>query len=116
MNTTRVPALLNVAECQNAKFGSVTDESTFGCAGSAMSRMTPWPMHAPAARFFAGYAVMSWQPLVVTVLPGTPGKPPSGKSTGVEMTRASCGARSGISTIEILSCGGWQSGSDAAGL
>ena len=39
-------------------------------------------MQAPAAMSFDGYAVMSWQPLVVDE-PLPPGLPPSGKSTGV---------------------------------
>ena len=51
---TLVPSLLNVAECQNAKFVSRTVSMTFGSSGSEMSMMTPSPMHAPAAIFLLG--------------------------------------------------------------
>src|SRR5689334_557690 len=115
VNTTVVASSLNVAECQNAKLGSVTESMTFGAVGSRMSRSTPWPMQAPAARPLAGYAVMSWQPLVAEVWPGMPGKPPSGNRTGVATTLAFSGCRSGTSMIEILSWGGWQSGKLALG-
>ncbi len=55
MKTTLVPALLNVAECQNAKFVvSRTTSVTTGCARSEMSSRMPSPMHAPAARSFDG--------------------------------------------------------------
>src|SRR5688572_9589243 len=110
VKTTESAALLNVAECQNAKFRSVTESITVGLVRSLMSNSTPWPMQAPAARPLAGYAVMSWQPVVEEVWPGMPGKPPSGNSTGVDTTRACSGAPSGTSITEILSCGGRQSG------
>ena len=65
VKTTLVPLLLNVAECQNAKFAvSWTRSMTFGATGLEMSMMMPSPMQAPAAIFLAGKAVMSWQPVV----------------------------------------------------
>ena len=65
MNTTLFPALLNVAECQNAKFlVSRTRSVTLGRSRSLMSSRMPSPMQAPAAMLRFGYAVMSWQPLV----------------------------------------------------
>ena len=67
MKSTFEPSWLIVALCQNAKFGSKMLESTSGSSGSEMSRITPWPMHAPAAMSSAGYAVMSWQPDVARV-------------------------------------------------
>jgi hypothetical protein len=45
-----VPPLLNVAECQNAKFASRTWSRITGFSGSVMSMTMPSPMHAPAAR------------------------------------------------------------------
>jgi hypothetical protein len=55
VNTTFVPALLNVAECQKAKFwSSVTRAVTRGRSGSRMSNSTPSPMQAPAAMPFDG--------------------------------------------------------------
>ena len=71
-------------------------------------------MHAPAAMSRDGYAVMSWQPLVVDE-PLPPGLPPSGKSTGVDARKAPSGALRGIFTMLIASCGGWQSGNVALG-
>src|SRR5690606_27673028 len=114
------PSLLNVAECQNAKFSlSCTRSVTFGSAGSERSNSTPSPMQAPAMMFFSGNAVRSWQPVVSerSVPSGfsPPGLPPSGNTTGVAMTFASSGESTGTSTIEILSCGGWQCGRSGAG-
>jgi hypothetical protein len=57
---TFFPSLLNVAECQYAKFGSLTAAIRFGFAGSRMSNRIPLPEHAPAANPIAEYAVMSW--------------------------------------------------------
>ena len=55
VKTTLVPALLKVAECQNAKFVDVPDRSvTTGCSRSEMSIRMPSPMQAPAATSFAG--------------------------------------------------------------
>ena len=55
VKTTLVPALLNVAECQNAKFVvSVTRSMTLGATGLEMSMMMPSPMQAPAAILLAG--------------------------------------------------------------
>ena len=55
MKTTLVPALLNVAECQNAKFSvSRTGSVTTGCSRSEMSIRMPSPMQAPAAMSFEG--------------------------------------------------------------
>jgi hypothetical protein len=48
------PSLLNVAECQYAKFGSVTSSMRFGFAGSAMSIRIPFPEQAPAASPISG--------------------------------------------------------------
>ena len=60
VKTTLVPDVLNVAECQNAKFAvSVTRSMTLGATGLVMSMMMPSPMQAPAAIFLAGKAVMS---------------------------------------------------------
>ena len=50
MNSTFLPSLLIVALCQNAKFVSSMLASTFGLTGLRMSRITPSPVHAPAAR------------------------------------------------------------------
>ncbi len=63
---TLVPSLLNVAECQYAKFGSITASMRTGLAGSLMSIRMPLPSHAPAASPISGYAVMSWQASVGT--------------------------------------------------
>src|SRR5512139_2657109 len=115
VKTTLVPALLKVAECQNAKFSvSRTCSVTTGCSRSEMSSRMPSPMQAPAAMSLLGYAVMSWQPLVV-LEPLPPGLPPSGKSTGVPTRAASWGADTGTFTTLMLSCGGWQSGKAAFG-
>ena len=56
VKTTLVPALLNVAECQNAKFVGVPDPVviTRGASRLEMSSRMPSPMQAPAARSFAG--------------------------------------------------------------
>src|SRR5918999_3626566 len=121
VKTTLVPALLKVAECQNAKLvSSRTMSSTCGFSRSEMSHSTPSPMHAPAARFLSGKTVMSWQPDVAEVRSGngrsSPGLPPSGKSTGVATMLAAVGFRNGTLMMEILSCGGWQSGNVALGL
>ena len=126
MKTTLLASLLNVAECQKVKFGSVTEEVTFGSSGLLMSISTPWPMQAPAAMPFAGKAVMSWQPLVAerlrplgNALLGAempPGKPPSGNSTGSATTAAVAGAPSGTATMLILSCGVLQFASASLGL
>src|SRR5687767_14177990 len=91
---TLVPALLNVAECQNAKLTvSRTRVITLGDSGRLMSSRMPSPMHAPAAMSFFGYAVMSWQPLVsvLGVLGGLPVSP--GKWLGVATTAAAAGSR-----------------------
>ncbi len=65
MKTTLVASVLNVAECQKAKFSvSLTRSMTLGATGFFMSMMMPSPMHAPAAMSFSGKTVMSWQPLV----------------------------------------------------
>src|SRR5215510_6531702 len=115
VKTTLVPELLNVAECQNAKFWvSRTCSVTTGCSRSEMSMSTPSPMQAPAAMSFDGYAVMSWQPLVVDE-PLPPGLPPSGNRTGVPTSAASSGDAVGILITLIWSCGGWQSGKAALG-
>src|SRR6185436_5488349 len=58
--STFVPSLLKVAECQYAKFLSVTASRRFGFTGSEMSSRMPLPPHAPAASPTAGYTVMSW--------------------------------------------------------
>jgi hypothetical protein len=50
VNSTRLPSLEIVALCQNAKFVSSMFESTFGRTGLRMSKITPSPVHAPAAR------------------------------------------------------------------
>jgi hypothetical protein len=60
VKTTFVPSLLNVAECQYAKFASVTLAIRFGLTGSEMSSRIPSPWQAPAARPSSGYEVMSW--------------------------------------------------------
>src|SRR5436189_778145 len=60
VNSSLVPSLLNVAECQNAKFESAAAARRLGLAGSRMSRSRPYPAHAPPARPMAGYTVMSW--------------------------------------------------------
>ncbi len=55
VKTTFVPALLKVAECQNAKFlVSWTVSVTLGCLRFLMSIRMPSPMHAPAAMFLLG--------------------------------------------------------------
>ena len=74
-------------------------------------------MQAPAIRFFDGYAVTSWQPLVSLVGVGKPGLPPSGNSTGSATTRAFFifFFASGTFTTLMKSCGGWQSGKSALG-
>ena len=55
VKTTLVPALLKVAECQNAKFVvSLTFSVTTGCSRSEMSNRMPSPMQAPAAMSFSG--------------------------------------------------------------
>ncbi len=55
MNSTLVPALLKVAECQKAKFrSSVTTSVTFGFLRLLMSSRMPSPMHAPAAMSLLG--------------------------------------------------------------
>src|SRR5688572_11385656 len=115
VNTTFVPAWLNVAECQNAKLTvSRTRLMTRGASGLLMSIRMPSPMHAPAMILFVGYAVRSWQPDVSRL--GLPdGLPPSGNSTGVDRTAAWVGARSGTLMIETRSCGGMQSGNVACG-
>ena len=53
VKTTLVPSLLNVAECQKAKFGSVVLAVTLGFSRSEMSKSTPSPMQAPAAMSFS---------------------------------------------------------------
>src|SRR5258707_8225661 len=60
VNSTLVPSLLNVAECQNAKFESAAAAMRRGLAGSLMSSSTPYPAHAPPATPSAGYTVISW--------------------------------------------------------
>src|SRR5262245_46044089 len=107
---TRFPSLVNVAECQNAKFGSDTELITYGFSGSEMSIRAPSPMHAPAARSFSGKTVMSWQPWVRDLAQ------PAGQRTGSLTTDAEAGSSSGTFTTEILSCGGWQFGNAALGL
>src|SRR5215472_6604593 len=64
---TRFPSLVNVAECQYAKFGSLTSAMRFGSAGLWMSIRIPLPEHAPAPSPRAGYTVMSWHWLVSDV-------------------------------------------------
>src|SRR5688572_30564570 len=59
-NRIFVPSLLNVAECQNAKFESETASRRTGFTGSRMLSRMPWPPHAPPARPADGYTVMSW--------------------------------------------------------
>ena len=54
-----VPSLLNVAECQYAKFLSTTWSSRTGFTGSEISSRMPFPAHAPAANPIAGNTVMS---------------------------------------------------------
>jgi hypothetical protein len=113
VKTTLVPSLLNVAECQNAKFSvSRTVVMTLGLVRSLMSNSAPSPMQAPAARSSAGYAVMSWQPVVAEAFSSSPGLPPSGNRIGVATTAAAVGFCSGTLMIEILSCGSAQFGSD----
>ena len=51
---TFVPSLLNVAECQYAKFLSLTASSRTGWTGSRMSIRIPLPAHAPAASPISG--------------------------------------------------------------
>src|SRR5688572_19233249 len=65
---TFVPSLLNVAECQNAKFLSDTSWMRTGFIGSEMSRRIPLPEQAPAARPTSGKTVMSWHLFVALVL------------------------------------------------
>jgi hypothetical protein len=65
VNITAEPSFLKFAECQNEKLSSMTSSMRCGSAGSEMSISSPLPMHAPAARPSSGYAVMSWQPLVL---------------------------------------------------
>src|SRR5215210_1238269 len=59
-NRILVPSLLNVAECQYAKFESATASRRVGFAGSLMSSSKPCPSQAPPASPSAGYTVMSW--------------------------------------------------------
>src|SRR5206468_12344160 len=54
VNSSLVPSLLNVAECQNAKFESATAARRRGWAGSRMSSSKPYPAHAPPATPSAG--------------------------------------------------------------
>ncbi|PYR73990.1 MAG: hypothetical protein DMF86_19280 [Acidobacteria bacterium] len=56
---TLVPSLLNVAECQYAKFLSVTWSRRTGWTGSEISSRMPLPEHAPAASPISGNTVMS---------------------------------------------------------
>ncbi|MFD0661257.1 hypothetical protein ACFQZ3_31785 [Thermocatellispora tengchongensis] len=105
VKTTLVASSLNVAECQIEKFSSsLICCSTTGLTGSLMSSSTPSPKHAPAARFFSGYAVTSWQPP----------KPASASfcavlnTTGSFTTRERAGSARGTSTMEIVLCGGVQ--------
>lgn len=74
-------------------------------------------MQAPAARFFEGSTVMSWQPVVLVTpgLTGPPGLPPSGKRTGKATTAAFVGDFFGTFTTEMPSCGGLQSGKASFG-
>jgi hypothetical protein len=105
VNSTRLPSLLIVALCQNAKFVSSTLARTFGLTGLRMSKITPSPVHAPAARPIAWYTVMSWQPVVGRSVPVVPSLPPSGNRIGSFTMRAFAGLRFGTETTEILSCG-----------
>src|SRR5207302_8324421 len=45
VNNSLVPSLLNVAECQNAKFESATAAIRRGWTGSRMSSSKPYPAH-----------------------------------------------------------------------
>src|SRR5690242_18436961 len=113
LNNTLVPSLLKVAECQYAKFGSITAAMRFGFAGSLISRSIPFPEHAPAAMLSALNTVMSWHMLVCDVVwvPG-PCVPPfhkprtglaeSAKMRGELTIRAFCGAASGTLMTSIL--------------
>jgi hypothetical protein len=84
---TFVPSLLKVAECQNAKLGSITSSIRTGLTGSEMSIRIPLPWQAPAASPTAGNAVMSWQALVALVrwVPG-PWSPPGHRPCGLLVT------------------------------
>src|SRR5437868_14828348 len=95
VKTILLARLLNVAECQNAKFSSSrTLAIVRGLSGSEMSNSTPSPMQAPAIRSLSGYEVRSSQPEVALVWPGhgvsggSPGLPPSGNRTGSAATLA----------------------------
>ncbi len=68
VNSTLVPSLLKVAECQKAKPGSVTASSRLGRSGSLMSKMMPLPEQAPAAILSDGNTVMSWHWSVTLVV------------------------------------------------
>jgi hypothetical protein len=72
VNSTRSPSFDSVALCQNAKLVSSMLARTFGRVGLRMSRITPSPVQAPAARSFSGYTVMSWQPVVGRSVPAVP--------------------------------------------
>src|SRR5262245_45116606 len=59
-NSSLVPSLLNVAECQYEKLESAAASTRLGLAGSRMSSSSPIPSQAPPAMPSAGYTVMSW--------------------------------------------------------
>ena len=109
---TTSPSLLNVAECQYAKFGSETSATRVGFTGSEMSSRIPFPEHAPPASPIPGYAVMSWHWFVKRLLcvPG-PWFPPcqrparlpcsSAKMRGMFTISAAPGFASGTFTTSI---------------
>ena len=112
VKTTTSPSLLNVAECQYAKFGSATSATRIGFAGSVMSSRIPFPEHAPPASPIPGYAVMSWHWFVRRELcVPSPWSPPcqrpamlpcsSAKMRGMFTISAAAGSASGTFTTSM---------------
>src|SRR6187551_2026488 len=60
LNSTFLPSLLNVAECQNDMFLSAAKSMRFGLTTSLMSSNRPRPAQAPPASPISGYTVTSW--------------------------------------------------------
>src|SRR6185436_4379298 len=87
LNSTLVPSLLNVAECQNDMLASAAKSSRTGCAASRMSSSSPSPAHAPPARPISGYTVMSWHWFGPVGGPPRP-RPPPPAATGCPLPAA----------------------------
>ena len=117
---TFVPSLLNVAECQYAKFWSAAWSSRDGCTGSEMSSRIPFPAQAPAASPASGNTVMSWhrscQRLLRTGPVIAPATEPGDRAAGgiAQKWRSGsrcapvCGAASGTSMTSMLKSAVWD--------